>query len=181
MRLSFLFIFLLSFTIVSSQEINQEVHTKQGHRFLVGPINLEGLQSKQYKNWFKASYDSYQTDNTLVEIIQKKIKNYHIKLFLGTWCGDSKREVPRMIKILERANFPMENLELIALDRRKGYYKKSPNGEEKGWNILKIPTMIFLKNDKEVNRIVESPINSLEEDILAIISGETYKPNYSTK
>jgi len=174
-------IFLLSFAIISAQKINQKITTEKGFQFLVGPINLEALQSDNYKNWYKASYINYKTDDALVKMIQKKLKGYYIKLFLGTWCGDSKREVPRIVKILTQGQYPIENLELIALDRRKEYYKKSPNGEEKGWNIIKIPTVIFIKNDKEVNRIVESPIASLEEDILAIVSGKTYIPNYSLK
>lgn len=181
MKYRIFIILLLSFTIINAQKINQEITANNGYQFLVGPINLEGLQNKNYKNWYEASYGNYQTDDVLVEIIQKKLKGYQIKLFLGTWCGDSKREVPRIIKILEKAKFPTENIELIALDRRKGFYKKSPNGEEKGWNIIKIPTVIFIKNGKEVNRITESPIESLEEDMLAILSGETYIPNYSSK
>lgn len=174
-------ILLLSFTITNAQKINQEITSDNGRQFLVGPINIEGLQGNNYKNWYDASYNNYQTDGALAEIIQKKLKGYQIKLFLGTWCGDSKREVPRIIKILEQAEYPMKNIELIALDRRKGFYKKSPNGEEKGWNIIKIPTVIFIKNGEEVNRITESPIESLEEDMLAILSGQTYIPNYSSK
>lgn len=181
MKAIILFALILSFSTIKSQQVNQEITTQNGRQFLVGPINIEGLQSKNYNNWYKASYNNYQTDGALAEIIQKKLKGYQIKLFLGTWCGDSKREVPRIIKILEQAEYPMKNLELIALDRRKGFYKKSPNGEEKGWNIIKIPTVIFIKNGKEVNRITESPIESLEEDMLAILSGETYIPNYSSK
>lgn len=181
MKAIILFVLILSFNTIKSQQVNQEVITENGRQFLIGPINLKGLQGDAYKNWYEASYNNYQTDNTLVEMIQKKIKGYQIKLFLGTWCGDSKREVPRVIKILEQAEFPTENIELIALDRRKGFYKKSPSGEEKGWNIIKIPTVIFIKNGKEVNRITESPIESLEEDMLAILSGETYIPNYSSK
>jgi thiol-disulfide isomerase/thioredoxin len=45
---------------------------------------------------------------------------------MGTWCGDSKREVPRFIKILKSVDFPMENLKIVALDKRKEKYKKKP-------------------------------------------------------
>ena len=181
MKNIFFTILFLTLTLANSQKVNQEIKTQNGSQFLVGPINLEGLQGESYKHWYNSSYYNYKTDVALTKMIQKKIKGYEIKLFLGTWCGDSKREVPRVIKILEEAKFPIKDLELIALDRRRGYYKKSPSGEEKGWSILKIPTIIFIKNGKEVNRITESPIKTLEEDILAILSGETYIPNYSSK
>ena len=44
---------------------------------------------------------------------------------MGTWCDDSKRVVPRFIKILESVNFPMENLKIVAVNKWRDYYKKS--------------------------------------------------------
>jgi thiol-disulfide isomerase/thioredoxin len=85
---------------------------------------------------------------------------------MGTCCGDSKREVPRFIKILKPVDFPMENLKIVALDKRKEKYKKSPQGEEWGLNIRRVPTFIFYKNGREINRIIETPVTTLEEDIL---------------
>lgn len=179
MKTSILFLLTLSLNVCIAQKTNQEITTDQGRQFLIGPITLDGLQNEPYKTWFNTSYDNYKVDNTLVKMMKKKMKGYHLKLFLGTWCGDSKREMPRMIKILKEGKFPMDKLEIIALDRRKGFYKKSPSGEEKGLSIIKVPTLIFFKNGKEVNRIVERPVASLEEDILAILSSDSYKPNYS--
>ena len=149
MKTSTLFFLVIGLTFCSAQEFNQEIKTPQGHQFLVGQITVEGLQNNPYKAWFDTSYNQYTIDKSLVGMIDKKLKDYKIKLFLGTWCGDSKRETPRIIKILREANFPAENLEIIALDRRKGYYKKSPGGEEKGLNIIKkinrMSNLILLK------------------------------------
>jgi len=179
MKASILIILSLSLNLSIAQEFNQEIKIEQRSQFLVGPITLEGLQNEPYKSWFDSSYNAYTVDKSLAKMLKKQLKGYELKLFLGTWCGDSKREMPRIIKILKEAKFPIENLEIIALDRRKGFYKKSPGGEEKGLNISKVPTLIFFKNGKEVNRIVESPIASLEEDILSILNGASYIPNYS--
>ncbi|NNK29609.1 MAG: thioredoxin, partial [Flavobacteriaceae bacterium] len=38
-----------------------------------------------------------------------------------------------------------------------------------GRNIEYVPTIIFLKDGKEAGRIVELPMNSLEQDMEAII------------
>ncbi|WP_350287852.1 thioredoxin family protein [uncultured Croceitalea sp.] len=180
MKKTITIIFVLAFLTITAQDYNQKVKPEKGQEFLVGPVTLEGLQQAPYKTWYDTSYESYQVDESLVKMIGKKLKGYNLKLFLGTWCGDSKREVPRMVKILESAKYPIKELELITLDRRKEFYKKSPGGEEKGWNIIKIPTLIVLKDGKEINRIVESPIASLEEDLLAILSTNSYTPNYSS-
>ncbi|MEM7485751.1 MAG: thioredoxin family protein [Bacteroidota bacterium] len=180
MKSSFFTLLFISISFTYSQEFNKEITTENGKKFLVGKINLEGLKSESYQAWFNQGYDSYTVDEGLINLFKKRLAKHEVKLFLGTWCGDSKREVPRIIKILKTAKFPMEQLEIIALDRRKEQYKKSPTGEEKGLDIIKVPTMIFFKSGKEVNRIVESPIESLEEDMVQIVNKKPYTPNYAT-
>ncbi|KAB7528091.1 thiol reductase thioredoxin [Flagellimonas olearia] len=170
---------LLCTAMVFAQEFNQEIVQEDGKRFLVGKINLDGLRSQPYQQWYLQGHQSYSVDSTMVNLFKEKLSDYTITLFLGTWCGDSKRETPRFVKILEAAEFPMDQLQIIALDRRKGHYKKSPTGEEKGLNIIKVPTMVFYKNGKEVNRIVERPIENLEEDIAQIVHERPYIPNYA--
>ena len=110
--------------------------------------------------------------------IQKRLKEYKILAFMGTWCGDSKREVPHFYKILDAIDYPMDNLTMIAVDNTRDNYKKSPTGEEKGHDIIKVPTFILLKDGKEVNRIVESPKVTLEKDLKAIVMNSSYVPNY---
>ncbi|NAY92241.1 thiol reductase thioredoxin [Muricauda sp. JGD-17] len=171
--------FVLCTLFMFSQEFNKEIVQEDGRKFLVGQINLEGLKAEPYAAWFHGGWDSYEVDASLVKLFQRKLAKYDIKLFLGVWCGDSKRETPRFLKILEEANYPMEQLEIVALDRRKEHYKKSPTGKEKGLNIIKVPTMVFFKNGRETNRIVESPIESLEEDMAQIVHNKPYTPNYA--
>ena len=162
-----------------AQEYNQEITLENGKKFMVGKITKEGLENEPYQTWFKNGYTSYKVDDQMIEMFKKSLKSHDVKLFLGTWCGDSKREVPRILKILTAGGFPMEQLEMVALDRRKEHYKKSPTGEEQGWGIIKVPTLIFLKDGKEVSRIVESPVESLEEDMAQILLGKPYTPNYA--
>ena len=157
----------------------QEIDLPNGSSFLLGEITTSNLQTGLYKEWFQNNYENYTVDKSLVKLFKKKLKQHKVLLFLGTWCGDSKREVPRIVKILHAANFPKEHLKIIALDRRKENYKKGLNGEEKGWNIKRVPTLILVKDGVEVNRIVERPVDSLEEDLLAILTKSTYVPNYA--
>ncbi len=165
-------------TLVLSQEINQEVKIENAQPFLVGKINLDGLTSGSYQNWYRSNHEKYSVDDKIVSPIKDELKEHKILVFMGTWCGDSKREVPRFMKILESADFPMESLKMVAVDRRKEHYKKSPGGEEWGLSIKRVPTFIFYKDGKEVNRIIESPITSLEADIKAIVTNSEYTPNY---
>ncbi|MEO1486637.1 MAG: thioredoxin family protein [Bacteroidota bacterium] len=172
---------LIAFTYCSwSQEYNKEIALEGNQPFMVGQINMEGLSKDPYHTWFASQMENYSVDDNLAKTFKENLKQYNITVFLGTWCGDSKREVPRFIKILKAADYPMEQLTMVALDRRREFYKKSPTGEEKGLNIIKVPTFIFYKSGEESNRIVESPIESLEEDILQIVMEKPYVPNYAS-
>ncbi|MBL4663160.1 MAG: hypothetical protein JKY22_06315, partial [Flavobacteriaceae bacterium] len=84
---------------------------------------------------------------------------------------------PRFYKILDEANFPLERLTMVAVSRDRQAMKQSPGGEHEGLNIHRVPTFIIYKNGKEVNRIVESPVTSLEEDLVNIIQ-KNYTSNY---
>ena len=157
----------------------EEIDLPNGSSFLLGEIVQAQLETASYQSWFKANYQNYAVDKEMVALFSDALAQHEILLFLGTWCGDSKREVPRMLKVLKAANFPTEKLKIVAVDRRKENYKKGLNGEEEGWNIKRVPTLILTKNGKEVNRIVERPIASIEEDLFAILKQLNYTPNYS--
>jgi thiol-disulfide isomerase/thioredoxin len=141
---------------------------------LVGIANKESFSDNSYKGWFNQYYKSYQTDDATINELKKSLKGYKIKGFMGTWCGDSKRETPRLYKILEEAGFDQKNLELITVNRGK----KTPDNLQEGLNIIKVPTFIFYKNNKEVGRFVERVRESLEKDMLKIVSGQGYKHYY---
>lgn len=109
----------------------------------------------------------------MVTALGEALKGVDITLFLGSWCKDSKREVPRFFKILDAADYNGD-VELIAVDRRK----KTPENLQKGKDIKRVPTMIFKKDGEEIGRIVEYPVESLEKDIQKILSGQAYTHAY---
>ena len=142
---------------------------------LVGLSNRFGLEQTPFSEWYHEEYGTYELDNEVMKIIKDNIKNVRIKLFMGTWCRDSKREVPRIYRILDAVSFDKSRLTLINLDRTKS----SPKGKEERLNIHHVPTLILYRNGIEIGRIIESPIKSLEKDIAAILTDESYTPNYS--
>ncbi|MGY3795615.1 hypothetical protein [Aquimarina sp. 433] len=161
-----------------SQTFNQEITNIKGVRSLTGKINFEKLNNNPYNTWFTKNYDAYKPNENIVSSIKDSLQEYTIQIFMGTWCGDSKREVPRFYKTLNNAGFSLDRLTCIAVQADREHYKQSIGGEHEGLNIHRVPTFIFYKNGKEINRIVEAPIKTLEEDIKEIVSG-TYVPNYS--
>jgi thiol-disulfide isomerase/thioredoxin len=160
------------------QSLNEVVFDDKGQEKLLGIINKKGLEKAPFNVWFNPNYDNYLVNDKIIEKLKDSLNQYTIKVFLGTWCGDSKLEVPHFYNILEATNFPESQLEVIALDNTKEAYKQAPNHEEKGLNIHRVPTFIFYKDGKEYNRIVEHPNETLERDMLKIVTDNKYSPNY---
>lgn len=177
-RTVLLLIILLNLHFGFSQTLNHLEIDENGNELLLGEINKKGFAKSPFNAWFSKNYDDYLVNKKVVKLLKNELNGYEIKVFLGTWCGDSKREVPNFYKVLDAANFPEDQLKVIAVDRTAEAYKQSPNGEEKGLNIHRVPTFIFYKEGKEVNRIVESPKETLERDIYKIVSNNKYTSNY---
>lgn len=157
--------------------LNRQIKSESGERYLTGEFDQAMLKEKQYISWYEPEYTSYEVEEAKLKDIKKDIKKYRIEVFVGTWCSDSQRELPRLYKILESMKYPTASkMKVFGVNRQK----KSFYGEEIGKDISHVPTFIFYLNDKEVGRIVESPVSGyLEEDIAMIIKGTPLTPNYA--
>lgn len=171
---------LLLFTFVSIIYTTQAqlIIKTDGTEKLLGKVSINDLTKNSFKEWHSVNYESYLVHDKIITQLKDSLKNYTIKAFFGSWCGDSKKELPRFLKVLEAANFPTQNIEIVALDNQSSTYKQSPSHEEKDLNIHRVPTFIFYKDGKEVNRIVEHPKETFERDILSIVLENHYNSNY---
>lgn len=106
---------------------------------------------------FEENFDRYE----VLEDTVKVPADVNVLIFFGTWCHDSQREVPRMLKILETVGLPADNIEMVTLD----YSKADPGGLAVAHAVEFTPTFIFYRQQKEIGRIVEKPATSLEEAI----------------
>ncbi len=137
---------------------------------LLGKINRQGLTQGAFASWFNAEYSAYDVNTAALVSLQNKLKDIRVEAFIGTWCSDSQRELPRFYKIMDFLKMDEKALTVIAVDDHPDRRKTSPQGEEKGKNIEYVPTFIFFRNGVELGRIVESPQSSLEADMTAILS-----------
>jgi len=118
---------------------------------------------------FNLNYQAYEVKN---KIGLSNIEGLEVLILFGTWCHDSLREVPRMLRILESEGILPNQISLILLSLKK----TEPNRRDIFFNIRKTPTFIFLMHDKEVGRIVESPLVSLEAELNNIFDiSKTYE------
>lgn len=162
--------------VTLSKAINNEVEdTIDGGMMLLGPVNRDGLSVAPYDEWFTASQKEHVLDTVAIEALKPLLAGIDIKVFMGTWCEDSQREIPALYKILDTTDFNYERLEVVAVS----HDKDTPNGLEKGHSIAYVPTIIFIKNGDTLNRIVEYAHQTLEKDMVRILSREDYTPAYT--
>lgn len=170
--------FFMNAQINAQATYNKVVEKEDGKKHLLGLSNRAGLKQAPFNEWFDENYATYEVDKPMLSKSKKKIKGLEIKVFMGTWCGDSKRGVPMFYKVMDELGIEESSITLVNLDDSSGDYKQSPAGEEKGLNIHRVPTYIFYKKGEEIGRIVESPTTSYETDIAQILNGMPSAPNY---
>jgi len=148
-------------------------------KILYGSCTRDSLVADPFGKWFNTAFDSYQPHaQVLAQLKKQSFDNISIQVFFGTWCGDSKRDVPRFLKLLKELSFPEKRISLVAVGGGDSLVKQSPQHEEAGKGIFRVPVFIIYKNGRELNRINEFPVNSLEKDLLAILDKNEYIPNY---
>ena len=166
----------LSSYLLSAQQLNRTFPRANGAIHILGQASLDRLQEDPFQEWYAKSYGAYEVDKKTIESTQLPDS---VTIFMGTWCGDSKREVPRFIKILEHAEFNLDKLKIVCLNTGFQNYKQAPEREESGLNIHRVPTFIFHDEEQsEIGRIVEEPVTSLEKDFKEVMDGNLYETAY---
>lgn len=115
---------------------------------------------------FRARYDTVQVDENLAGMIGSLSAGVEVIVFYGSWCGDSRVQVPLFMRIAEKAGIPDGRIRYYSLDRSKA----SPDGLTDRYGIEMVPTFVFLRGGKEIGRVVESPRTTLEGDIVSILA-----------
>jgi len=141
---------------------NPTVIFDDGNHF--GLLSKSLITDHDSYTWFPKQYDAYHPD--LNGFDSTNLKQISIKIFMGTWCHDSKREVPRLYKILDELYYDYQNFEIIGLNKdKKGYFQDYAT-----FGITNTPTIIFYRNDVEIGRIIEEPKGLLEDQMARIIA-----------
>lgn len=158
---------IVSCTNLFAQKYNTITTDKKTDKpMLIGYTTLDAFKDSSFSWWWNSEYNMYNVDSTEIEKLKVMLKDIDITIVMGTWCSDSRTEVPHFYKILDKIGYPVENVTLTSVDREK----QGLENEVEGLEIEFVPTFIFYDRGKEVGRIVEMPYETLEKDMLEIIS-----------
>jgi len=152
--------------VTVADSVPAQINFSDPTTWIIGYFDPERLLQEPYSSWYKKGFDDYQFNTEAVNTLMDKNKTgISIKIVMGTWCPDSRREVPRIMRILEIWQFPLSGVTFIGVDDAK----LSPVNDYNKLDIQRVPTFIIYKNNIEAGRIIENPVTSLEQDIVNIL------------
>ena len=172
MKYIFFSIIVLLAINTNAQNLNKKMQDpSRGMEVMINKCSREAITSFPD---FKASYDpyyaSYIVDSTSFKDLSTSLSDKKITIVLGTWCGDSKLQVPHFLKIMDALKIKEENITIIGVDGSK----HAENGLIDNLKITNVPTFIFSdKSGKEVGRITERPAETLEKDMAKILAAKS--------
>jgi len=111
----------------------------------------------------------HDLDREAIRLLARVRKNADVKVFFGTWCKDSQREVPRFLKVLSDLGEAPFSVEFFEVDENKEQPAKLLAAND----ILFVPTFVVTRQGREVGRIVERSPRALETDLALLLGGKT--------
>ncbi|MBO6793004.1 MAG: thioredoxin family protein [Balneolaceae bacterium] len=148
----FVFILITPFSFVHAQSSQ-----------ILGTTTAEELRSTH--RIFDIYTNRFQPDSASVQFFNDLKVPIDIKILFGTWCHDSKREIPAFIKTMEMVENELITYELIGVSRKKS----EPENRNELYDLQYTPTFIIFLAEKEIGRMVEESTESIEKDLVEII------------
>jgi len=158
---------LLLNTSLAAQEKNRVVFDTLKHQMIIegycdreflegfSPFNL--YYSDEYRNYTPSVVPSAELDSLTADL--------GITIVMATWCGDSREQVPRFFKVMDEIGFPSEAIPVVGVNGSK----TATGIDVAALRLDRVPTFIFSRNGMEIGRITETPVKTIEADLLEIL------------
>ncbi len=146
----FVLTLLLSHTGFAQNQFEVLVE-RPGEKSLKGIISREVLENDSSFKWYAENLKGYSPNAKALEGLKKQADSIQLLAFMGTWCEDSHFVIPKFYSLLDAAGFSKQRVTLIGVDRSK----KTLSHLAEALDVKNVPTLIVLKNGKEMGRVVE--------------------------
>ncbi len=148
---------------------------------LGGPLTVDEFTQNTAYVWYQTGYEAYPTAenqqsfqeavNRIKAAMNGGENEYSMLMVLKPNCGcqHTQTEMPRVMKTLDMAGFPRQNIEIYLTDTRlagiddiKAQHNISSSDD--------VPTFIIFRNDTEIGRIEQQPAggSTVENDLASI-------------
>jgi thiol-disulfide isomerase/thioredoxin len=154
---------LLLCTILFAQNQFEVLIERPGEKTFKGIISRDALTTD------KEGLAGYSPDANAMAALKKYRDSLQFIVFMGTWCEDSHFVIPKFYYLLDASGFPQDRVSLIGVDRNK----KTLSHLTEALGIINVPTIIVMKNGKEMGRVVEYGKSGLFDKDLGEIMNST--------
>lgn len=160
-------VLVLSAHIVFAQ--TEVSHDASGNKVLKGFMTKQELATDSAFTWFAQNQQGYTPDQNALQALRANRDSINIIAFGGTWCGDTKYILPKFFVLADAAGLSPDRITLIGVD----HGKKTIQHLSEAFGIINVPTIIVMKNGKEMGRVVEYGHSGLfDKDLGEILSGK---------
>jgi len=143
-----------------------------------GSVLFGNMTREDFNTYLPSWFAEYSPNPETASSISGLLEGVDITCVFGSWCSDSRRDVPRMWRVLEMAGYPDLEIEYLAVGSSRftadsGIPEKLLRWSKEAKNyydVERVATFIIYRNGREIGRIIESPEISLEKDLLNILS-----------
>lgn len=131
---------------------------------LIGPVERERIFA--VKPTYETAAEKYEPAPEAVAALREVETPTEIRVFFGTWCHSCKEFVPPLIGILDAAGSDRFTAHFIGVDEDL----TEPADEIERSYVSTTPTIVVLQNGREIGRIENEPLESIEVDLVAILN-----------
>ncbi len=144
-------VFAFLSSVAFGQNQYQVLVERPNEKTYKGIISQEVLLADTSFKWYAENLKGYNPNKAGIEGLRLHKDSVQLLVFMGTWCEDSHVIIPKFYSLLEAASFSKDKVTLIGVDRNK----VTLSHLAEALNVKSVPTIIVLKNGKELGRVVE--------------------------
>mgnify|MGYP003575279763 CR=1 FL=1 len=168
--ISFILALVLTQALMAQTE---EVTEASGQKYIKGFVSKQKLTTDPAYGWFHRQTEDYTPEADVVAAFKAAKDSIRILAFSGLWCDDTKYIIPRFFAITDAAGMDSSRIVMLGVDRDK----KTIELMSETFNVTLVPTIIVLKNGKEVGRVVEYGKGGMfDQDLKEIVTAALKKP-----
>ena len=174
MKKSSLIVLLLIAGLVKlNAQAQYEITTAKKHnqqKVLRGIINKYLVMNDTAFSWYRPNQQFFTPDTATLNVFEKaKSSKIQFVIFGGTWCEDTQFILPKFFKLQEMTGLPDDQVTFFGVNEEK----KSLGHIAEAFGITNVPTIIVMKDNKEIGRVVEyGKSGKWDKELADILSGK---------
>lgn len=148
-------------------EASQDLPNHPNVKVVRGLVNKYLIQNDTAFAWYSQSMSYYNPDTATLNAFERTKGKYQFVVFGGTWCEDTQFVLPKFFKLQEKSGVPDDAITLFGVNRAK----KSLGNIANAFQVTLVPTIIVMKDGKEIDRVVEyGKTGKWDKELAAILS-----------